>query len=303
MTDIAAWLEHLGLTKYTPIFSENELELADLSELSDDDLKEIGLPLGPRRRILKAIRARDVGDRVPRESTGDDAADAHTHVEAERRQLTVMFCDLVGSTALSQKLDPEDYREIIGSFQKTVSEAVRRFDGYVAKYLGDGVLAYFGYPQAHEDDAELAVRGALASVSAVGRLKGTPDDWLEVRVGIATGLVVAGDIVDEDVSEIATISGATPNLAARLQAAAEPGCVVIDETTHDLIGQLLKSTALEKQILKGISEPVAAWRVANVLNDLLGRRCSCSGFLSHLHSLVVTMSLKPSLRNYRQFVP
>jgi len=264
MTDIAAWLEQLGLGKYAPIFSENELEPADLSELSEDDLKEIGLPLGPRRRILKAVRALDAADRVPKESTGDDAADAHTRVEDERLQLTVMFCDLVGSTALSQKLDPEDYREIIMSFQKAVSEAVRRFDGYVAKYLGDGVLAYFGYPRAHEDDAEQAVRGALASVSAVGRLNGTPDDRLEVRVGIATGLVVAGDIVDEGASEIAAISGATPNLAARLQAAAEPGCVVIDETTHGLIGQLLKSTALEKQILKGITEPVSAWRVASI---------------------------------------
>ena len=266
MTDIAAWLEQLGLSKYAPIFSENELELVDLSELSEDDLKEIGLPLGPRRRILKAVRAGDAGDRVPKESTGDDAADAHTRVEVERRQLTVMFCDLVGSTALSQKLDPEDYSEIIGSFHGAVSEAVRHFDGYVAKYLGDGVLAYFGYPQAHEDDAELAVRGALASVSAVGQLNGTPDDRLEVRIGIATGLVVAGDVVDEGVSEIAAISGATPNLAARLQAAAEPGCVVIDETTHGLIGQLLKSTALEKQILKGIAEPVAAWRVASIHN-------------------------------------
>lgn len=266
MTDIAAWLEQLGLTKYAPIFSENELEPADLSELSEDDLKEIGLPLGPRRRILKAIRALNARDRVPKESTGDDAADAYIRVEAERRQLTVMFCDLVGSTALSQKLDPEDYREIIMSFHKAVSEAVRHFDGYVAQYLGDGVLAYFGYPRAHEDDAELAVRGALASVSAVGRLNGTPDARLEVRVGIATGLVVAGDIVDESVSEIAAISGATPNLAARLQAAAEPGCVVIDETTHGLISRLLKSTALEKQILKGISEPVAAWRVAGIRN-------------------------------------
>jgi class 3 adenylate cyclase/tetratricopeptide (TPR) repeat protein len=264
MTDIAAWLEQLDLAKYAPIFSENELEPSDLSELSEDDLKEIGLPLGPRRRILKAIRARDARHRIPEESNSDDAADAHVRVEAERRQLTVMFCDLVGSTALSQRLDPEEYREIINSFQKAVSEAVRRFDGYVAKYLGDGVLAYFGYPRAHEDDAEQAVRGALASVSAVGRLNGTPDDWLEARVGIATGLVVAGDIVDGDVSEIAAISGATPNLAARLQAVAEPGCVVIDETTHGLISRLLKSTALEKQKLKGISEPVAAWSVAGI---------------------------------------
>ncbi|MFB3137758.1 MAG: AAA family ATPase, partial [Phycisphaerales bacterium] len=261
---MAAWLEQLGLAKYAPIFSENEVEPADLSELSEDDLKGIGLPLGPRRRILKAVRAFDAGERVPKESTGDDAADAHTRVEAERRQLTVMFCDLVGSTALSQKLDPEDYREVITSFQKAVSEAVRRFDGYVAKYLGDGVLAYFGYPRAHEDDAEQAVRAALASVNAVGRLNETPDDRLEARVGIATGLVVAGDIAEEGVSEEGAISGATPNLAARLQGVAESGCVVIDETAHSLVGRLFYSVALEKQTLKGISGPVAAWRVAGV---------------------------------------
>ncbi len=144
MTNLAAWLEQLGLAKYAPIFSENEVELADLSELTEDDLKEIGLPLGPRRRILKAVRARDAGDRVPKESTGDDAADAHTRVEAERRQLTVMFCDLVGSTELSGRLDPEDLREVMRRYQDTVAGLVARFEGHVAKFLGDGVLAFFG---------------------------------------------------------------------------------------------------------------------------------------------------------------
>ncbi len=141
MTDIAAWLEQLGLAKYAPIFSENEVELADLSELSEDDLKEIGLPLGPRRRILKAVRELDAGDRVPKESTGDDAADAHTRVEAERRQLTVMFCDLVGSTELSGRLDPEDLREVMRQYQDTVAGVVARFEGHLAKFLGDGVAA------------------------------------------------------------------------------------------------------------------------------------------------------------------
>ncbi|UWQ89573.1 AAA family ATPase [Rhodobacteraceae bacterium M382] len=277
MTDIATWLDQLGLAKYAPNFSENELEPADLSELSDDDLREMGLPLGPRRRILKAIRIRDTRDRIREESQGDEGADAHMRVEAERRQLTVMFCDLVGSTALSQKLDPEEYREIIQSFQKAVSESVRRFDGYVAKYLGDGVLVYFGYPRAEEDDAELAVRGALASVSAVGQLNGTPDDPLQARVGIATGLVVAGDVVDGGVSEVAAISGPAPNLAARLQTVAAPGCVVIDETTYGLIKRLLKASALGQQVLKGISEPVAAWHVSgirDVESRFEGRRSS-----------------------------
>ncbi len=158
MTDIAAWLEQLGLAKYAPIFSENEVEAADLPELTEDDLKEIGLPLGPRRRILKAVRALDAGDRVPKEGTGDDTADAHTRVEAERRQLTVMFCDLVGSTELSGRLDPEDLREVMRRYQDTVAGVVARFEGHVAKFLGDGVLAFFGWPRAYEDQAERAVR-------------------------------------------------------------------------------------------------------------------------------------------------
>ncbi len=170
MTSIGAWLEQLGLAKYAPIFSRNEVELDDLSELSEDDLKEIGLPLGPRRRILKAIRVLEAGNDVPRDDKGDTAAGADIHVEAERRQLTVMFCDLAGSTALSEKLDPEDMREILRAYQQSCSEIVERYDGHIAKYIGDGLLVYFGYPRAHEDDAQRAVRAGLEIVTGVARL-------------------------------------------------------------------------------------------------------------------------------------
>ena len=262
--DIAQWLEELGLSQYAQAFSENHIDFDILSDLTEANLEKLGIPLGDQKRLLRAISARlglpeNLVEQIP------DEPSPASSPEAERRQLTVMFCDLVGSTALSQKLDPEDYREVIKSYQKAVSEAVRSFDGYVAKYLGDGVLVYFGYPRAHEDDAERAVRAALASVKAVAGLNETPDNRLEARVGIATGLVVVGDIVDEGVSEEGAVSGATPNLAARLQGVAEPARVVIDETTHSLVGRLLSSIALEKQTLKGISGPVAAWRVAGTV--------------------------------------
>ena len=258
MKELKRFLEQHGLGKYAQEMAENAIGLDVLPDLSDSDLNEIGLPLGDRKRLLKAALQLEVPAQRKSELT------TSPKTEAERRQLTVMFCDLVGSTALSQKLDPEDYREVIKSFQKAVSAAVRRFDGYVAKYLGDGVLVFFGYPMAHEDDAERAVRGALGSVNAVGRLTQTPDNRLEARVGIATGLVVVGDIADEGVSEEGAISGATPNLAARLQGVAEPGRVAIDETTHSLVSRLFHSVALEKKTLKGISGPVPAWRVAGL---------------------------------------
>ncbi|MFQ5931961.1 MAG: adenylate/guanylate cyclase domain-containing protein [Nitrospiraceae bacterium] len=269
------------LGKYVKVFAENEIGFGALPHLREDDLKELGLPMGPRKVLLAAIAELEAV-----EATQSDVAPTDLRApDAERRQLTVMFCDLVGSTAFSQKLDPEDFREVIKSFQKAVSEAVGRFDGYVAKYLGDGVLAYFGYPRAHEDDAELAVRAALASVSAVGRLNEMPDNRLEARVGIATGLVVAGDIADEDVSEEGAISGATPNLAARLQGATEPGCVVIDETTHSLVGQLFNSTALEKQTLKGISQ----WEWRTDLQTL-AKTAKPSKFTLYFHILARTRS-------------
>ena len=157
---------------------------------------------------------------------------------AERRQVTVMFSDLVGSTALSGRMDPEDLREVISAYQKCVAETVQRFGGFVAKYMGDGVLVYFGYPQAHEDDAERAVRAGLELVAAVGALKTTGP--LQTRVGIATGLVVVGDLIGSGASQERGIVGETPNLAARLQGIAEPNSVVIAESTRKLVGDLFE---------------------------------------------------------------
>ena len=176
---------------------------------------------------------------------------------AERRQVTVMFSDLVGSTALSARMDPEDLREVISAYQKCVAETVHRFGGFVAKYMGDGVLVYFGYPQAHEDDAERAVRAGLELIAAVGALKSAAP--LQTRVGIATGLVVVGDLIGSGEAQERRIVGETPNLAARLQGIAEPNTVVIAESTRKLLGNLFELEDLGAKDLKGIAGPVRAW--------------------------------------------
>ena len=176
---------------------------------------------------------------------------------AERRQVTVMFSDLVGSTALSARMDPEDLREVISAYQKCVAESVKRFSGFVAKYLGDGVLVYFGYPQAHEDDPERAVRAGLALIDAVANLP--RDEPLQTRVGIATGLVVVGDLIGSGEAQERGIAGETPNLAARLQGIAEPNTVVIAESTRKLIGQLFELENLGPIALKGVSAVVRAY--------------------------------------------
>ncbi|MBV8591780.1 MAG: zinc ribbon domain-containing protein, partial [Acetobacteraceae bacterium] len=178
---------------------------------------------------------------------------------AERRQLTVMFCDLVGSTALAARLDPEDLREVIGAYHRSITETVGRYDGFVAKYMGDGVLVYFGYPEAHEDDAERAVQAGLALVDVVGQLR--RPDKLRVRIGIATGLVVVGDLLGEGAAQEKAVVGETPNLAARLQAAAGPDSVLIAASTRRLTGGLFEYDDLGTIPAKGFAEPVRAWRV------------------------------------------
>ena len=190
-------------------------------------------------------------------ATTSSAPSASPEDRAERRQVTVMFSDLVGSTALSARMDPEDLREVISAYQKCVAETVQRFGGFVAKYMGDGVLIYFGYPQAHEDDAERAVRAGLELVAAVGALKTHAP--LQTRVGIATGLVVVGDLIGSGASQEQAIVGETPNLAARLQGVAEPNSVVIAESTRKLVGNLFELEDLGAQDLKGIAGPVRAW--------------------------------------------
>jgi class 3 adenylate cyclase len=241
--------------QYAQRFAENEIDVSVLPHLTDQDLKDIGVPLGPRRKILAAITA----ETGTTNATPEPAASIEPKAQdtAERRQVTVMFSDLVGSTALSARIDPEDLREVISAYQKCVAEAVGRFGGFVAKYMGDGVLIYFGYPQAHEDDAERAVRAGLGLVAAVSDQKTHAP--LQTRVGIATGLVVVGDLIGSGASQEQAIVGETPNLAARLQGVAEPSSVVVAESTRKLVGNLFELEDLGAKDLKGISGRVRAW--------------------------------------------
>ena len=272
--EIAAWLRNLGLERYEPAFRANDIDATVLSELTAEDLTGLGVTsIGHRRKLLAAIATLRTG--LP--PTGGPAAappsgTGHAHqakghqakpaaAEAERRQLTVLFCDLVGSTALSSQLDPEDMREVIQAYQDACTDAITRFEGYVAKYMGDGVLAYFGYPRAHEDEAERAVRAGLAVTKAISRLAAPDGTPLAARVGIATGLVVVGDLVGHGAAQEQAVVGETPNLAARLQALAEPGSVVIAPATRRLVGGLFTLAELGAQPLKGFTHPMPAWRV------------------------------------------
>jgi class 3 adenylate cyclase/predicted ATPase len=279
--DIGGWLGDLGLGQYEALFRASEIDAGILPELTDVDLEKLGVPLGHRKRLLRAISGLAAGETsaAPAASTR-----AKPHDAAERRQLTVMFCDLVGSTALSVRFDPEELREEIRAYQNTVSGIVARYDGFVAKYMGDGVLAYFGYPRAHEDDAERAVRAGLEIAAAVTRLETRGTERLAVRIGIATGLVVVGDLVGEGSAQEQAVVGETPNLAARLQALAQPGQIILASATRRLIGDLFRLRDLGRQTAKGFAGPVEAFAVEGVavmesrfeaarrgLTDLVGR--------------------------------
>jgi class 3 adenylate cyclase len=257
--DLGAWLRSLGLEQYEATFRENEIDDTVLPSLTVEDLKDLGVGIvGHRRKLLDAIAALRAGASAKVPPLAALPTLDKTPVDAaERRQVTVMFSDLVGSTALSARMDPEDLREVIAAYHKCVAEIVRRFDGFVAQYLGDGVLVYFGYPQAHEDDADRAVRSALELIAAVGGLKTRAS--LQTRVGIATGLVVVGDLMDSGSARERGIVGETPNLAARLQGIAEPNMVVIAESTRKLLGSLFELADLGATDLKGIAGPVRAW--------------------------------------------
>ena len=251
--DLGTWLRNLGLGQFQATFRENGIDETVLPHLTEAHLREMGLPLGPRIKLLAAIAA-VAAEAEHRSTTGITTSPADS---AERRQVTVLFSDLVGSTALSTRLDPEDLRKLISAYQKCVSETVHRFGGFVAKYMGDGVLVYFGYPEAHEDDAERAVRSGLQLVAEVAKLK--TDPALQTRVGIATGLVVVGDLVGSGEAQERGIVGETPNLAARLQGLAEPDMVVIADTTRRLLGNLFELQDLGHPALKGIAEAVQVW--------------------------------------------
>jgi len=263
--DVADWLRKLGLEQYEPAFRANEVDARVLPSLTAEDLKDLGVNLvGHRRRLLDAIAA--LGAEVPASPESPlpnpppRAGEGRVGAEAERRQLTVMFCDLVGSTALSARLDPEDYREVITAYHRAVADVVSGLDGFVAKYMGDGVLVYFGYPSAHEDDAERAVRAGLGLIDAVGRLD-VKSVELQARVGIATGLVVVGDLIGKGSAQEQSVVGETPNLAARLQALAEQGAVVIAAGTRRLVGDLFEYHDLGAVDVKGIAAPVRVWQV------------------------------------------
>jgi class 3 adenylate cyclase len=258
MQQIADWLQRLGLGQYAKAFPENDINFAILPDLTDQDLKELGVAsLGHRRQLLRAITELKGSEEGTRNFSTEDIAPIAPHDAAERRQVTVMLSDLVGSTALSARMDPEDLREVISAYQKCVAGTVGRFGGFVAKYMGDGVLVYFGYPQAHEDDAERSVRAGLELVAAVTALKTHAP--LQTRIGVATGLVVVGDLIGSGASQEQAIVGETPNLAARLQGIAEPNKVVIAEGTRRLLGNLFELEDLGAQDLKGIAVPVRAW--------------------------------------------
>jgi class 3 adenylate cyclase/predicted ATPase len=272
--DIDGWLRRIGLEQYAQTFRDNAIDADVLCDLTDEHLRELGLPLGARLKLLRAVAALSIGQ-TP---VSPEITPPAPRTDAERRQVTVMFSDLVGSTALSARMDPEDLREVISAYQKCVTETVRRFGGFVAKYMGDGVLVYFGYPQAHEDDAERAVRAGLELIAAVSSIKSNAP--LQTRVGIATGLVVVGDLVGSGEAQERGIIGETPNLAARLQGIAEPNTVVIAETTRKLLGNLFELEDLGAKDLKGIAGPVRTWAAL--------RASSAEGRFEALHGTGLT---------------
>ena len=267
--DVAAWLRGLALEQYAPAFHDNDVDGEVLSQLTADDLISIGVTsVGHRRKLLAAIAA------LKSETASTLAADASDELsptpasvsaarstDAERRQLTVMFCDLVGSTEISARLDPEDLSDVIGAFQKGCVSAVTKFGGSVAKYMGDGALVYFGYPEAHEDDAERAIRAGLALIDAMAAIRRSFPVLPQVRVGIATGVVVVGELIGEGSSQERVAVGETLNLAARIQAVASPDSVVVPELTHRLGGAAFDYEELGLHELKGILDAVRLWRV------------------------------------------
>ncbi|MGY8704923.1 AAA family ATPase [Bradyrhizobium sp. 18BD] len=252
MQQIADWLDTLGLGQYAQRFAENDVDPCVLRDLTDSDLEKLGVSLGHRKRMLRAIaELAEIGPRPVRTPW----------TAAERRQLTVMFADLVGSTALSTRLDAEDLREIIGKYHRCCAEQIEKSGGFVARYMGDGVLAYFGYPRADEDDAERAVCAGLALVTAVAGLEVGPEARLRARVGIATGLVIVGDLIGDGASQEHGVVGETPNLASRLQALAEPDTVIIDGSTRRLVGGLFEYLPLGSMSITGFRDPLPVWRV------------------------------------------
>ena len=259
------WLDEHGLGQYKKVIVENDIDADALVSLTNEDLKDLGVAsLGHRKKFLRAL-AELRPDPTGAAKIRQPADDARLHQpgdEPELRQVTVLFCDLVGSTALSAALGPEDMRNLLRGYQDACAGAIARYGGYVAKFMGDGVYAYFGYPRAHEDDAERAVNAGLGIVRAIHDLGEARGRALAVRIGVATGVVAVGDIIGEGSAQEAVVVGDTPNLAARLQECAAPDAVIIDANTHRIAGGLFDCAALGERALKGIARPAALWQVS-----------------------------------------
>jgi predicted ATPase/class 3 adenylate cyclase len=258
VSTVAVWLEKLGLAQYAPVFAKNVIDTDVLFDLTEADLEKLGIPLGDRKRLLKAIACSQQSS-TPQTTVTE--AVASPHPDAERRHLTVLFCDLVGSTRFAADLDPEDLSSVIRRFEDTCAAAIKHFGGHIGRFMGDGLLVYFGYPQAHEDDAERAVRAGLDIVAKVGQLLLPSGEPLQVRVGIATGLVVVGETIGKGSAQEQAVFGETPNLAAHLQQLAAPNSVVVAASTHRLLGGVFVCADLGCVEVKGKSKPIAAWRV------------------------------------------
>ncbi len=266
MDSLSTWLQGLGLAQYVPVFAEHEVDFEALRLLTETDLQDLGLALGSRKKLLRAIAELDVGSTPAafgRMSYVQRSTETTAGAQAERRQLTVMFSDLVDSTALSERLDPEELRDLIRAYQQASAEVIGRYDGHVAQYLGDGLLVYFGHPRAHEDDAHRAVLAGLGIIAAMrtlnSKLAQRAQARLSVRIGIHTGMVVVGDVGAGERREQLAL-GDAPNLAARLQDLAEPDTVVISERTRQLTGGSFEYADFGQHALKGIARPIRTWR-------------------------------------------
>ena len=290
LSDIDGWLESLGLAAYREAFRANDVDFETLHLLTAEDLQEIGVTsVGHRRRMLAAIAdlvRQPEQEPAPAMPPAATAPPVNRAPVVERRQITVMFCDLVGSTELSTRLDPEDLHDLLAAYRACIAEAVQRNRGFIAHYVGDGVFIYFGYPHAQEQDAERALRAGLAIIRAVGRLTPIAGAVPRVRIGVATGLVVVGNVAEGGAAEKIDVAGETPNLAARLQSLAGANEMVIAPSTHALVGGLFDGSEIGRVELKGLPDPVSAWRVtgeravvsrydalrsARGSNDLIGR--------------------------------
>src|SRR6185312_3387457 len=290
---IGTWLQKHGLGQYESLFVENAIDTDVLPEITEDDLAKLGIPIGDRKRLINSAKLRaDDGTAAP---GGNGAAEASTapwtRATAERRHLTVMICDLVDSTKLSSRLDPEEMAAIIDAFQAACARITLAYDGFIADFRGDGILAYFGYPKAHDDDAERTVRAALDIVAAIPRLKTPAAEPLAVRIGIASGLVVVGSSGRDGIPREHAVIGDTPNLAARIQGLAEPGTVLVAASTRKLIGNRFVLRDLGVHKLKGIAEPVGAWAVdgafgSETLFDAIDARYALIGRESELEFLL-----------------